>query len=187
MKRFFRPLLIAALAGLVFSASAQAMRAPNGSVNFGKFTPPARGGEFVEVNVTSNLLAMVTRLAKNSEPAVADLLRGLTSIRVNVISLDDTNRTEVLERIKSIRDGLDHQSWTRLVTVQEPGQEVVVQVCTRGDQSVLGVAVTVVADQKQAVFVNLVGDVQIDKLPAIGERFNIEPLKKLGLQAAKKP
>jgi hypothetical protein len=41
----------------------------------------------VEVNVNSNLIAMVTSLAKD-EPEVTEVLKGLKSIRVNVLGVN---------------------------------------------------------------------------------------------------
>jgi hypothetical protein len=43
--------------------------------------------------------------------------------------------------------------------------------------AVQGVVVTVTDGNKEAVFVNVVGNIQVDKLATIGERFGIDPLK----------
>ena len=82
---------------------------PPGYVDFGKFSPPSSGGEFVEVHITSNLISMVARLAEKNEPEIAELLRGLHRVRVNVIGLDDGNRAEMETRVKKIRSDLDAQ------------------------------------------------------------------------------
>ncbi len=186
MKRFFRPLIPATLLAVVLAANVQAKSPPTGVVNFGRFTPPAAHGEFVEVNINSNLIAMAIRLGKDSEPELADLLRGLEGIHVNVIGLDDTNRSDVLARVQTIRADLDARGWSRVVTVQQKDQDIGVYIRTRGDESVMGVAVTVISENKQAVLINVVGDIKLEKLAAIGERFNIEPLKKIGFVATKK-
>jgi len=151
-----------------------------GYVDFGKFSPPASGGEFVEVNISNNLIAMVARLGEKSEPQIAELLRGLHGIRVNVIGLDDENRAELQKRVKSIRSQLEAQGWERIVTAQKKAEDVGVYLKTRGEEAVQGVVVTVLEGNKQAVLVNVVGDMKPEKLALLGERFNIEPLKKLG-------
>ncbi len=153
---------------------------PSGFVDFGKFTPASNGSEFVEVNVTSNLISIVARLAEKKEPQVADLIRGLKAIRVNVIGLTDENREDVEKRVRAIRNDLDAQGWERLVTAQQEKQDVGVFVKTHGAESVEGVAVTVLQGHKQAVLVNIVGDIRPEKIALIGERFNIEPLKQIG-------
>ena len=180
-----RPIVITLLAGLA-AASLHAAPETLPAVDFGKLPGPASGGEFVEVNVSSNLIAMAVRLAKDAEPEITGALRNLQRIHVNVIGLDDGNRAQVQERVKTIRTDLDTQGWERLVAVQQDEQNVVVQIKTKGDQLVQGLMVTIFTGKKQAVLVNIVGDIDPDKLALIGERFDIDPLKKLQLQGKKK-
>ena len=48
-----------------------------------------------------------------------------------------------------------------------------------GSEAVEGLVVTVLEGKRQAVLVNVVGDIRPEKLALIGERFHIEPLKKI--------
>ena len=166
----------AIVATSVFS-TVQAANLVPGYVDFGKFTPPP-GGEFVEVNVNSNLIAMVTNLAKD-EPEVVEVLKGLKSIRVNVIGLNQANREEVENRVQSVRTQLDDGGWERIVTVLKGKDDIGVYMKTRGPEAVEGIVVTVLGGKNQAVLVNVVGDIRPEKLQVLGERFNIEPLKHL--------
>jgi hypothetical protein len=158
---------------------------PAGFVDFGKFSPSISGGEFVEVNIKSNLISMVARLAQKAEPNAAELLRGLKLVRVNVIGLNDGNRAEIEQRIKSIRSELDGQGWERIVTAQKSKDDVSVYLKLRGDEAVEGLVVTVVGGNKEVVLVNIVGDIKPEKIALVGEKLNIEPLKKLGQQLEK--
>lgn len=151
-----------------------------GFVDFGKFSPMASGGQFVEVNIGPGLIAMAARLGERSEPQLTELLRGLHGIRVNVIGLDDENRAEVKKRVQTLRTELSTQGWERIVTVQETNVDVGVQIKTRGTEAVLGLVVTVLEGNTKAVLVNILGDMNPEKLSLIGERFNIEPLKRFG-------
>ena len=164
----------------------QAENTPPGYVDFGKFSPPSSGGEFVEVHITSNLISMVARLAEKNEPEIAELLRGLHRVRVNVIGLDDGNRAEMETRVKKIRSDLDAQGWERIVTAQKKDEDVGVYLKTRGEEAVEGVVVTVIESNREAVFINIVGNIKPEKIAVIGERFNIEPLKKIGQAVEKK-
>ena len=186
MKHTIRYILGAALLSGLVTTGVYAEDAPTGFVDFGKFSPPGSGGEFVEVNIKSNLISMVARLAEKSEPQVAELIRGLQSIRVNVIGLNAENRAEIETRFKSIRNELDAKHWERIVTAQQAKEDVAVFLKTRGDESVEGLAVTVIGANHQAVLVNIVGDIRPEKVAMIGERFNIEPLKKVGQTLEKK-
>ncbi len=159
---------------------------PAGYIDFGKFSPPASGGEFVEVHIKSNVIAMAARLVEKSEPDVAELIRGLELIRVNVIGLDDENRAEVEKRVKKIRSELDSHGWERVVTAQKKDEDVSVYLKMRGAEAVEGVVVTVLEGNREAVLINIVGNIQPDKIAVIGERMNIEPLKKAGEALKKK-
>jgi Domain of unknown function (DUF4252) len=186
MKMSFRyPLALAAL--VAFGAPhIHAGESDPGYVDFGKFTPPANGSEFVEVRITGNLISMVARLAEKSEPEVANLLRGLREVRVNVVGLTDDNRAGVEKRIRQIREKLDAAGWERLVTVQQKDADVAVFLKTRGEEAVEGLAVTVIDHHRQAVFANIVGDIKPEKVALLGERLHIEPLKEIGQEIGKR-
>lgn len=176
-----KPLQHSCLALAVLSACLTfAARADNppGYVDFGKLPAAAAGGETVEVNITSGLISIAAKLAEKSEPDVAELLRGLHGVRVNVIGVSDENRADIENRIKSVRTTLDGQGWQRVVNVQNKGEDVGVYVKTRGDEAIEGIVVTVLNAGHEAVFVNVVGDIKPEKIAKLADEFDIEPLKK---------
>jgi len=180
MKHSIRYALGCAALAAVLNLGLRADPPAPGYVDFGKFTPPQAGGEFVEVHIKNNLISMVARLAQKEEPEVADLLRGLQLVRVNVIGLDDKNRAEVLERVEKVRAELETKGWERIVTAQQKEEDVRVYVKTRGEEAVEGLAVMIVEGNRHAVLVNIVGDIKPEKLATVGERLKLEPLKKAG-------
>ena len=175
-------ILICAAAAVISVTTIQA--AENGLIDLGKFSPTP-DAQFVEVNINSNLIAMVTNFAKKAEPEVAEILQGLKSIRVNVLGLNDENRVEIQEKITSIRSQLEKGGWDRVVTVMDKADDVGVYIKTKGADVVEGLVVTVLSGKSEAVFVNIVGDIRPDRLATVGERFNIEPLKHLPKPVAK--
>src|SRR5919109_4770831 len=102
----YHPLGLAVLSACI-GINIHAANTPSGYVDFGKFAAPESGGEFVEVHIKSNLISMAARLAEKEEPEIAELIRGLHLIRVNVIGLNDANRAEIEKRVKKIRGELD--------------------------------------------------------------------------------
>lgn len=181
-----RILIVPLLSSLLLTVPMLAETRSPGFVDLGTFSAPADGGQFVEVDLKGNLLAMAARIAATQEPKVAELLRGIESVRVNVVGVNDANRAGLMERIKSLRSGLTTDGWERIVTVQQDRQDVGVFLKTRGADSIAGVVVTVISDDDQAVFVNVVGDIKPEKLAELGEHFGIEPLKKIGGAVEKK-
>ena len=99
-----------------------------------------------------------------------------------MIGLNDDNRAEATDHIESIRSDLDQAGWARVVSVREKaGDNVVVFLKQNGDESIQGVVVSVIGRDGEAVLGNIVGDVQLEQIARIGERLNIDPLRKLNL------
>ncbi len=146
-----------------------------GFVDFGTLNP-SPNSQFVEVNIKSNLIAMITALTRRSEPEVASVIEGLKQVRVNVLGLTTENREDLLKRVAGIREKLDQKGWDRIVSAVEKNQDVSVSLKTKDAKTVEGICVTVV-EGDQVVLVNVIGNIQPEKLAIVGERFNIYPLK----------
>lgn len=177
----------AALAALSLALllPARAAEAPAGLVDLGPLSPPAGTGPYVEVNLRGHLLAMAARLVAREEPDLAEMIRGIQAVRVHVVGLDDSNRTEVKRRIARCRQDLADQGWERIVTAQTPGEEVAVFLKTRGDEAIEGVAVTVLEGDREAVCVNMAGDLRPEKIAELGEKLGIRPLHHVGFKLHK--
>lgn len=150
-----------------------------GRVDFGSM-PSAKGREFVEINLQSNLISFAAKIVNKQEPEVAELLRGIKQIRVNVVGLDDSNRGSIDQKMEAVRADLESTGWTQVVTVRdESGENVNVHIKTGENDVIQGLVVTVIDGGREAVFVNIVGNIDPDKIAEIANRFDIEPLKKL--------
>ena len=174
--------LLVAAAGLsaVLSVSTFAAETEPGYIDVGQLMASAKG-KFVEVNLSTGMLKFAAKLCSRQEPEAAELIGNLKRIRVNVVSMDDSNRKDTVAQIDSIRKKLEAQGWTQMVTVreQEGGDNVDVHVKQRGDDVIEGLVVTVIDHKGEAVFVNIVGNISADQIAKVAENLNIEPLKKL--------
>lgn len=180
MKTHLHRLLAAALVVAATVTTPFAGEPLPGYVDFGKFTPSSAGGEFVEVKLGAGLIQMAAKLTRKHEPDVADLLRNLQSVRVSVVPLGDDNRDETRKKAETLRNELAGKGWEQVVSVQEKGQDVAIFLKTRNAETVEGIVVTVVEQSKQAVFVNVVGDVKLDQISKLGDKLNLEPLRQVG-------
>lgn len=183
MNNLLRSSLAAATLSLAFIVSAQAAEADAGAVDIGQLLPSAKG-QFVEINLSPAMLKFAARIAARQEPEAAELIRNLKSIRINVIGLDDSNRTGTIEQIESVRRKLEAQGWTKMVTVREKndGDNVDIHVKQQGEESIDGLVVTVIDRKGEAVFVNIVGNIKADQIAQIADKFDIEPLRKVHLK-----
>ncbi|MES1167936.1 MAG: DUF4252 domain-containing protein [Oleiharenicola lentus] len=154
-----------------------------GFVDLGKLAPAAKG-EFVEVNLSAGMLKFAAKMASREDPEAAALLGNLKRVRVNVVGLDDSNRTDAVKHIEDIRRKLEGDGWTQMVTVREKddGDNVDVHVKQRGDDIIEGIVVTVLDKKGEAVLVNIVGSISADQISKVAENLNIEPLKHVRLK-----
>lgn len=179
MKNPFRSSLL--LAGLAIAAPVFASApAHPGSFELGNFTA-ADGCEFVEINLRAGLIKFASKIAAAQEPEVADLLRNLESIRVNVVGMDESNRAATLARITAIRSELEKLGWEKIVTVQKAGggDDVAIYLKSRGEDAIAGLVVTVIEKNGKAVFVNVVGDIRAEQLALLGEKFEVKALRQI--------
>jgi Skp family chaperone for outer membrane proteins len=173
-------LAVTATAIMALTLGALAESAEPGLVDFGKFAPSASGREFVEVNLSSGILSIAAKLVPKEEAEIAKLLSGLQQVRVNVIGLDDGNREQITKQAEKIKASLAAEGWERIVTAQQKAEDVGVYLKTLGKDAIAGLAVIVMDGKKEAVFVNIVGNIKAEQIATLGERLNIDPLKKIG-------
>jgi Domain of unknown function (DUF4252) len=185
MKRFMPCIVGTAILCAVATLPALADELLPGQVDFGSFSPPKGGGQFVEVNVPTGLINLAAQFVAKDQPDVAKLLNGLKLVKVNVIGLDDENRPELVKRAQSIRQQLSGNGWERVVTVQQKDQDISVYLKMDDKGAVQGLTAVVINGKDQAVFANVVGDIKPEQLAMLGDKFNIKPLKDLGIATEK--
>ena len=173
------PLVIAAIAaGISLNVLAGP---PPGQVDFGKFIPAGNGGEFVEIQIQSNLLSLASQTVEQQAPEVAKLLRNVELIRVNVIGLTDANRADTVNRVRQIRHDLEARGWDKNVTVQDKnGEDVGIYTKTRGGEALAGLTITVIEPKGEVVLVNIVGDIRPEQVAVLGDKLDLKPLKEIG-------
>lgn len=172
---------IAAVVGL--STAAVTVHAEkSGIADFGAFVPAA-GKEYVEVNLKPALIKFAAKIVAIDEPEAAELLRSIDGVRVHVVGMDESNRGATTKRMNEIRAELTGSGWEKVVTVKETGDEkgddVAIFVKTTAEDTIAGVVVTVLSNDGEAVFVNVVGNIKAEQIATVVEKLNIKPLRDL--------
>jgi hypothetical protein len=182
-----RSVLIASGLSLALVAAVRGAESEPGYVDFGQLMPSAKG-EFVEVNLSTGMLKFAAKLVAHEEPEAAELIAGLKRIRVNVIGMDDSNRAGTMQTIDSVRSKLESQGWTKMVTVREKndGDNVDIHVKQRNEDTIDGLVITVVDHKGQAVFVNIVGNINADQISKVADKLDIEPLRRIHVKLDRK-
>jgi len=182
-----RSLVVAAGVAAALSVSSYAAEDEAGFVDIGSLVPAAKG-EFVEVNLSPAMLKFAAKIASAHDKEAATLLGNLTRVRVNVVSLDDSNRESAIAHIDEVRRKLEAKGWMKMVTVREKGERgdnVNVHVKQRGEDAIEGLVVTVLDDKGEAVVVNIVGNITAEQIAKVGRELDIEPLHGIKLKLNK--
>lgn len=168
------------VASLMLASQGLAAKAPSaGQVDFAAFMPNP-DGQLVEVKVESGLLRFAAKVAAVREPEAAEVIRNIESVRVNVVELNKDNVADATAKIEAVRAQLEAAGWEPTVKVRDPkkGEDVAIYIKSGADDTIAGIVVTVLESGKQAVFVNVVGNIRPEQLGEIGQRFNLPALKR---------
>lgn len=184
MKNSLRSLLAACALAAVSVSTATAVEP--GYVDFGKLVSSAKGQK-VEITLGKGLLKFASFIAGRHDPDAGALIAGLNTVRVNVLGLDDSNREAVASHVRTVRERLTGDGWQRIVAVQGKREEdVAIFVKQVGEETVDGLVVTVVDDRKkEAVLINITGQIKAEQIAAVGEHLKIEHLQHRAKKADK--
>jgi hypothetical protein len=175
MKRLITALFATiALTALNINAQANA-DSELGRIDFVEFITASPSDAKVEVNISKQLLKLATTLVKEESPEVAALIQGLESIRVRVYDITDENRAGFERSVQDISSKLSDEQWEQLARVRDGGANVGIFARILDDDSISGIVVSV-AEKKEAVFVNIVGDVALDAIADLGKQLDIPAL-----------
>ena len=82
-----------------------------GYVDFGDLAKFQNDSDVTEVIIESNLLKLVANATKNSDTALYDLLSGLKLVKVNSFRSSESDKDEIIQKMKSINKNLVSADW----------------------------------------------------------------------------
>jgi hypothetical protein len=159
---------------LLFAASVHAQA--QGQIDFADLSSHY-GEPKIEINLSASLMSMVGSFAKSEDPEVAEMLSSLEFIKVRVYDLngDVEKANSTIDRVsKTLRS----DNWETLVTVNDNEENQKVRIFSKSTQNVIdGVVVMVVSPEKEAgeaIFINIVGEIDPSKIAKITDNLNID-------------
>lgn len=170
MKRF---LITAFCAMLAFPAWAQEdeLRDLPGFVDFGEMAD-IYGEPKVKISIGGALLNFVGALAKNDDPEAAAVFSKLKGVHVNVYNTGDVGAAAALDRVKRLKSGLQAANWSPIVQVNEEDEQV--QIFMKLDGNVMDGLMLMAVDDSEAVFVNVIGQLDPNELSQLMNNFDID-------------
>lgn len=172
----FRALLACVLLATAGTIAAQdwqeTLRAQPGYVDFGDLSALLGEEPKVEVMLGGPLITFLAEASRGEDPEMADMLSGLTAIRVHVFELDNGDTKAARERVEELSRRLVQDNWQRTVKVNDKDSPVNMFVRTDGN-NIAGLAVMVVSGDSEAVFINIVGNVDPVALGRLASKFGV--------------
>lgn len=115
----------------------------------------------VQIDLDPWLLGFVGEATRSGDPATADLLAGLTGIRVRVYdSMRDA--AAVAGFIDNASQALENDGWQRMVYIQDGDDKV--RIYVKRDEDALSGMTVMVVDESDAVFLNIAGSITPEQL-----------------------
>lgn len=161
---------LTAMLALPAMAQEDALKDLPGYVDFGQLTD-IFGEPTVQIAVGESLLGLVGSLSAQEDPEAAEVFNRLQGVRVNVFEERDIS-PEGVEFVKDASAKLSSMGWESVVTVNSQEEQVRVFMKLNEDM-VQGITVMVV-DESEAVFVNVIGDINPAELEKVMDNFDVD-------------
>lgn len=167
---------LAALAVLALTlaqpALGQSLKDQPGYVDFGNLRGITGSEPSVEISLGSVLLRFLSESVKGEDSELSETLSRLRSIRVSVFEVDESQAAAARERVKDISRLLQGQEWEPAISIQSEDSSVRMFMKTHNDR-VAGLTVMLVDDGSDAVFMNIVGEIDPSQLGRVASKFGV--------------
>lgn len=165
-----------------------------GYVDLSLFGGIAGGEETVEIHLTQPLLSLAKWAVMEDDPELAEMLGSLKLLHVNVYSFEPGNEKSLSERVEEASQKLAGQGWQRIMKVNQANERWDIHVKmdekggTKGAPKFHGLVIVGMGNEDsevrfdeghgiEAVFVNVVGDLDFAQLSKLGKHFDIPQLE----------
>ena len=140
-----------------------------GYVDFGDLSA-TYGEPKITINLGGTMLNFVGMMSSSESPETSDLISKLKGIRVQIYSLGE-DADVAKDQFGKTRSNLKSSGWEPIVQVNEDDEQVLVYM-KAVDGQMEGMTVMVV-DNEEAVFVNVIGQLNPTELATVMDRFDV--------------
>lgn len=166
----------AALSGATAANGQDTRSRPDGYVNLrdlGELDQFFPRDALMEVNVEGALMRMVESASRQEDPELADLLAQLDGVYVLGYDLASYDLDDFDALATGMGNELSRDGWTTIVRFREATENTHMYAKLAGDGVAGMVVMSVEQGSDQAVFVNIVGDIDPEQIGRIGQKFQI--------------
>ena len=130
----------------------------------------------VMVNLNKTMLGFISKI-NMSDPEASELISKLKAVRVQIYNMTD-NDQPALDLIAKVSEDIQTKDWLPIVTVNEKDEKV--RVFTKITNDIMdGLVVMVInnsesQEEREAVFINIVGEIDPAQINKVTESLNID-------------
>lgn len=168
--------VIMAASMLVLNAQKKDYSKEPGYIDYGDLSALESEDTGTEVYLEEHLLKMVAKMASNEDQNLSSLIGDLKLVRVNRFEIDSKNEAKIKSKIATIEKELVSKNWDKIVRHKSKGESADIYIKTVNDSKVCGLVVMSYTGSKEAVFVNILGNIDMDKIGRLSEKFDIPGL-----------
>ena len=141
-----------------------------GYVDFGDLSL-TYGEPKITINLGGTMLNFVGMMSSSESPETSEMISKLKGIRVQIYSIED-NADAAMNQFGDTKSSLKSSGWEPIVQVNEDDEQVLVYMkAVEGNME--GMTVMVV-DQEEAVFVNVIGQLNPAELAKVMDKFDVD-------------
>ena len=141
-----------------------------GYVDFGDLSS-TYGEPKITINLGGTMLSFVSMMSSSESPETSEMISKLKGIRVQIYSTDD-NADAARSQFSQVKGDLKSSGWEPVVQVNEEDEQVLVFMKMESG-NMEGMTVMVV-DDEEAVFVNVIGQLNPAELGKVMESFDVD-------------
>lgn len=141
-----------------------------GYVDFGDLSS-TYGEPKITINLGGTMLNFVGMMSSAESPETSELISKLKGIRVQIYSMDE-DASAAKNQFGKTKSGLKSSGWEPIVQINEDDEQVLVYMKMEGG-NMEGMTVMVV-DDEEAVFVNIIGQLNPAELGKVMESFDVD-------------
>ena len=154
-------------------------RSQSGYLDLDRFVSENSGNVKTEVFLHSNILQMAARLVRQAEPEFAKMLESIALIRVVDLEFQDSDVGSIDNRSSALLSSMRDGSWQTLVRTRNGDERTEICMQSRDPDRIDALAIVSGRGTRLSV-VNIVGEIDLEKIVRLGEQFNIQSLEGLG-------
>ena len=139
----------------------------------------------VEVILKGAILNLVREATREEDPELSDMISNLKFIHVQAFPVDEMDLASLESKVTKASKKLEKDGWEVVVRVRDKKENEQVYIYllpTKSDKIISGLVVMVVEQDEDAVFINVVGDLDPAQIGKLGHKFNIDALEDLDFE-----